>query len=76
MIIGLILIFAIVVGLIMVAYDDNIAFAIPKKLLCKMGRHKIRVKFGKIKINKWRCQYCKEARKHPELKVVNGGLKF
>jgi hypothetical protein len=76
MILGLILLFGMVMGLFMVAYEDNVPFALSKKLRCLIGWHKFRVKFGKLKIHKYYCKWCRKPRKHPPLKIIDGGNKI
>lgn len=73
--IGLTFIFAMVIGLFLIAYEDGIPFSLFKKLRCKLGLHKIRNKIGQLKINVYYCRFCKKPRKHPELKVLDGGKK-
>ncbi len=60
----------------MIAYEDNVPFGLFKRLRCITGYHKVRIKFGKLKIHKYYCQYCKEPRRHPALKVIDGGNKM
>jgi hypothetical protein len=52
--------------------DDEIRFAILKKILCRLGFHKMNI--GKIR--KYYCQYCKKPRNHPKLKNIDGGKKM
>lgn len=58
------------------AYENGIRYGLLKKLLCRFGIHKLRVKFGKLKINKYYCQHCKKPRKHPKLTMIAGGNKW
>jgi hypothetical protein len=65
-----------ILGMILIplifAYDDGIRFALPKRLFCKLGFHKMK----KRRVHKYYCQYCKKPRKHPELKMLDGGNKI
>lgn len=76
MILGLIIIAGIVFGLMLIAYDDGVPYSMARKLMCKLGRHKIHDKIGRLKIHKYYCEFCKKPRKHPVLKVVDGGNKM
>ena len=76
MTLGLIILFGIVIGLFMVAYEDGIPLALFKKLCCRIGFHKMYIGFGRLKIRKYYCQWCKKPRKHPTLKVIDGGNKM
>jgi hypothetical protein len=75
MILGLVLLFGIVMGLFMVAYEDNVPFALFKKLRCRVGLHKMTVKIGKFRTHKYYCKWCKKPRKHPPLKLIDGNNK-
>ena len=68
--------FGIVGGMILLAYEDGIPNGRLKKLLCRFGRHKMHVGFGKAKTAKYYCQYCKKPRSHPDMKVLDGGRKL
>jgi len=61
---------------ILISYEDGVQFNLLKKLLCKFGLHKLKVKFGKLKINKYYCQYCKKPRKRPKLTMIDGSNKW
>lgn len=76
MVLGLVFLFGIVLFFMLMASEDGISFALAKRLLCKMGLHKIRVRIGALRINKYYCQYCKRPRKHPRLKAIDGGSKI
>lgn len=70
---GTIFIFGLVFFLLLFAYEDGIPLY---KLRCKLGWHKIHGKIGKLKVHKYYCKYCKKPRKHPVLKMVDGGNKI
>jgi hypothetical protein len=72
MLFGLVVMFGIVLGIMLIAFDDGIPFALFHKLRCKAGWHKNRVN----KVNKYYCQFCKRPRKFPELKLIDGGNKM
>jgi hypothetical protein len=65
-----------IVVLMLMAYDDGKPFALFRRIKCKMGKHTTKVGFGFSKINKYYCQHCREPRKHPVLKVIEGGNKI
>ena len=73
--IGVSLLFGIILGVMLTAYDDGEQFALYKKIRCKIGWHKIRTKLGQARVNSYYCQFCKKPRKHPTLKMVEGGKK-
>lgn len=64
--------FGLVLGMILIAWEDGVRAGQWKKLRCKLGWHKTKV----YKVNKYFCQYCRKPRKKPPLKVVDGGKKF
>jgi hypothetical protein len=69
---GVAAILAIIILPLILIYDNGVRFAIPKMLFCKMGFHKMKSR----KISKYYCQYCKRPRKHPDLKMIDGGKKI
>lgn len=71
---GLCLLITIVVCLMLIAYEDGIPFSLLNKLKCKLGYHNVYNRFRKINI--YYCKFCKKPRKHPELKVLDGGRKI
>lgn len=75
-ILGLAAIFGILIGMMLIAYEDGVHCSRWKKIRCKMGWHKIRFKLYGMRINKYYCEYCKVPRKHPVLRVIEGGRKF
>jgi hypothetical protein len=60
----------------LLAYGDGNPFWIVKKMTCRLGMHKVYRKIGKLKIHRYYCEHCKKPRKHPELKIVDGGKKI
>lgn len=70
--INLSILFGIVFGIMLIAYEDNVPFALFKKLRCKTGFHKRSV----LRSKKYYCQFCKKPRKHPQLKVIDGNNKL
>lgn len=63
-------------GFAMVLYEDGVPFGRFKKIKCKLGFHKRDHKIGKFVISrKYYCEHCKAPRKHPQLKVLQGGKK-
>jgi len=66
--VGLVAIFGIVFGLMIVAYDDESVVHFYKKLRCGLGLHKRRARYY--------CQLCKKPRRHPPLKIIDGGNKM
>jgi len=67
---------SIIGGMILIAYEDGVPQGRLKKILCRFGRHKMYVGFGKVKVAKYYCQNCKVPREHPVLKVIDGGNKM
>lgn len=76
MILKFCVIFGMVFGLMLVAYEDNVPFFMFNTLRCKLGWHKNYIKLAGIKIHKYYCLICKMPRKHPPLTVVDGGKKL
>lgn len=68
--------FGIVGGMILIAYEDSVPQGRLKKILCRIGLHKMHEKIGKMKIAKYYCKRCKKPRAHPALKVIDGGNKI
>jgi len=66
---ALVFICGLVLSLILVLIDEGTLVKLVNKLKCKLGHHKMAVKIGRSKIQKYRCEYCKEPRKH--LKIVD-----
>lgn len=64
--------FSIVLGLLLLAYEDGVPFGLIKRIRCKFGWHKR----YKKKAPRYYCGFCKEPKKHPELKVIDGGNKM
>lgn len=73
---GLIFLFGSVFGLMLIAYEDHLPFALYRRLRCKFGRHQYYRKVWVTKINVYYCKFCKKPRKHPPLKIVDGGKKI
>jgi hypothetical protein len=73
---GIAALVGIILGMILIAYEDGVQFARWKKLRCKLGWHSIHTKIGRLKVHKYYCNFCRKPRKHPELKVVDGGNKL
>ena len=63
---------AIFFGMLLIAHEDGIPFNSYRKIRCFIGWHK-RVIVG---IRKYYCLFCGKGRKHPKLKVVDGGNKM
>lgn len=70
--IGVVFLFGLVMGMFLIAYEDNVPCALFHKLGCIFGWHGIKHN----KRRKYYCKYCKKPRKHPKLKVVDGGTKI
>jgi hypothetical protein len=66
----------ILLTFLLIAFEDGVQFGLLKRLLCKMGVHRLKTKIGRLKINRYYCQNCKTPRKHPQLKIVEGGNKM
>lgn len=73
---GLTFLIGMVFGLLLIAYEDGVAFGLSKKLSCKFGKHKFHIKIKRIKIQKYYCQNCKIKRHYPKLDFIQGGNKF
>lgn len=74
--VGMVFLIGLILGLMLIAFEDGKPFALYSKLKCKFGVHKNKVGFGNSKINKYYCQSCKTPRKHPQLKAIDGGNKI
>ena len=74
-ILGAAFIVGILFAFILIVIEDGTVVTFLKKLGCRYGRHTSQVKIGSTKINKYYCEYCKAPRKHPDLKVLDGGNK-
>lgn len=74
--VGLSALTGLVFGMILLAYEDDVPMGRLKKLLCLFNRHKFHLRVGKVKNHKYYCMWCKKPRKHPELKVIDGGNKM
>jgi hypothetical protein len=61
-------------GIILSAYEDGKPHGLYRRLRCKAGKHRKRVKIGKLKVAKYFCPDCGCPRQHPQLKVLKGGL--
>ena len=68
--------FGFIFSLILIAYSDNYFIKLFQKYRCRIGKHKNQYKIGKYVRNKYYCEHCKEPRKHPELKLIDGGKKI
>jgi hypothetical protein len=66
--------FGIVGGIMLVAYEDGVAFGLYRRIKCKFGNHTHKVG-RKGHINLYYCARCKKPRNHPSLKVIDGGRK-
>lgn len=73
---GSIVLIGIVFGLMLLAYEDGVHFSLFRKLMCRFGWHRLFNSYGGMKIQKYYCQACGKGRKHPDLKVVDGGKKM
>lgn len=69
---GIIFLFGLFFGLMLIAYDDGVPFGVYRKVKCKLGVHTHKVGFRK-RTNKYYCQSCKAPRSHPALKSIKGG---
>lgn len=67
-------VFGIVLGIMMVAYEDGVPFGLYRRIKCKFGKHTYNVGFRGT-IRKYYCARCKKARSHPKLEVIQGGKK-
>jgi hypothetical protein len=72
MLFGLVILSGIVLGMMLIAFDDGIPFGLINKTKCKLGWHKNKIN----KIPKYYCQHCRKPRKYPNLKVIHGGNKM
>lgn len=70
------LMFGVVFGLMLLAFEDGIPFGLVKKIRCRFGWHQMRNKIGRLKVHRYYCKNCKKPRKHPSLKVIDGGRKI
>jgi hypothetical protein len=68
--------FGMVFGVLLIAYEDGVPMNRWRKLRCGIGWHKMAIRYGGAKIHKFYCQFCRKPRKHPPLKVIDGGNKF
>lgn len=73
---GSIVLIGIVFGFMLLAYEDGVRFSLFKKLMCQFGWHSLYNSYGGMKVQKYYCQVCGKGRKHPDLKVVDGGKKI
>lgn len=67
---------AIILFIFLMIYEDGVPMNRWKKLRCWIGWHKNAIKLGKLKVHKYYCQFCKRPRKHPQMKLIDGGNKF
>jgi hypothetical protein len=66
--------FGFIFGLMLMAFDDSKPFALYRRFKCKSGKHTFIVGHY-TKVNKYFCLHCKSPRKHPQLRVLDGGKK-
>lgn len=71
-IVVMVLLFGLVFGIMLVAYEDGVPFGLLKKIKCKMGKHAFRSGYVR-RMNRYFCKDCKSPRKHPALKAIDGG---
>ena len=64
--------FGIILGIMLIAYEDGTPLALYKKLRCFIGWHKMKA----FNVLKYYCQFCRKPRKHPPLKLVDGKNKI
>jgi hypothetical protein len=76
MLLSLVVLFGIVLGIMLIAFEDGVPFGLYRKISCKAGWHKTHVKVGSGKVNKYYCQHCKAPRRFPDLRVIDGGNKM
>ena len=63
-------------ALMFISFTDGDPLYLYKKIRCRFGMHKVHRKVGKKKTNKYYCKFCKNPRKHPKLKLLDGGRKL
>ncbi len=68
-----IVLYGLVIWLILYQVDLRVNFY--GKLKCKLGLHKRYITKDGQKIKKYKCEFCKKPKKHPHLKLVDGGKK-
>lgn len=70
--VSLILIFlcGIVLGIMLMCYEDGVKFGLAKRIKCKFGKHTFR---GYRNKHLYYCERCKTPRIHPSLKAIQGG---
>jgi hypothetical protein len=68
--------FGIILGLLLIAYENGISLGLLKKILCKLQIHNRKIRLNSETIRKYYCQWCGKARKHPPLKSIDGGKKW
>lgn len=61
---------------VLLFYDNGVPKGLYWKVCCKLGKHKTKKKIGKKKTHTYFCQVCRKPRKHPHLKLVDGGNKM
>ena len=62
--------FAIIIFIMLVAYEGGMPFSLWNKLNCRLGKHKFQTQFGKV--NLYFCRTCKKRRQFPVLELVVG----
>lgn len=62
----------IILGLMLIAYEDGVKYSLAKRIQCKLGKHTF---YGYYKKPLYYCQKCKTPRKHPSMKALKGGKK-
>lgn len=70
----LILPFGLILGLMLIVYENGVQFGLYRKLKCKLGKHTHKVGY-KGHINRYFCKFCKAPRSNPSLKAIDGGKK-
>lgn len=63
---------AIIIFVILIAYNDGVSFGLIRKIMCKFDRHTTYRWINFKKKQTYYCQVCKKPRTHPLLKVVDG----
>lgn len=76
MILGAAFLFGIVLAVMLMAYEDGVSFGLLRRLSCKFDRHTHFYRVDKITMQRYFCKFCRKPRKHPPLKVIDGGKKF
>ena len=71
--IKLVALFCVILLFIIIIQETGFGLTLLGKAMCRMGKHKMDIKIGRSKIRKYYCEHCKVARKHPELKSIDGG---